>query len=121
MGRQEAARQVEQLLRRMGRTVTVEESGERFLALLLPDGPSQTPEGLVRPTGREEPRRLTYYGPAWGGGEAVQEGSALVDEGSRRYRVLWLEDWTLGEGAILRWGKVLPEEKEDDGETGGTV
>ena len=51
----------------------------------------------------------------------MQEGSALVDEGSRRYRVLWLEDWTLGEGAILRWGKVLPEEKEDDGETGGTV
>mgnify|MGYP005815307355 FL=1 len=121
MGKQEAARQVEQLLRRMGRTVMVEESGERFQALLLPDGPSQTPEGLVRPTGREEPRRLTYYGPAWGGGETVQEGSALVDERSRRYRVLWLEDWTLGEGAILRWGKVLPEEKEDDGEAGGTV
>ena len=108
MNREDVIRQAESLLERAGSLVSLE-TGENFFAFILPEKPSQTPDGLRRPLGREETARFTYYGPGRNGGELVKEGD-LLRQGERSFRVLWIRDWTLGDRTLLRWGALMSEE-----------
>ena len=111
MKQEETIRQVEKLLEKAGTTVSLE-TGEAFPALILPQLPAQTPDGLRRVFGREETGRFTYYGPGRNGGQLVARGSALR-QGDRTFRVVWIDDLTLGDRVLARWGELMAEEGEN--------
>lgn len=107
---------VARLARRYGCLVAVGEV--QFWAFLLPPGGSGSGsgragrwEGELTPTGRLEPDRWTYWGPATGGGESLEDGMVLQALG-RSFAVGSLRDCLVSGQVVARGGALIPLDDE---------